>query len=94
MITHNKSRHGADKTKKNTERKRGNMRKRIDRAEHVEARLMTAAEVAKYLSLGLNNAVTVANEAGARRQFGKRVLYDRQAIDEYLNGMTEEGSGK
>ena len=70
------------------------MRKRIDRAEHVEARLMTAAEVAKYLSLGLNNAVIVANEAGARRQFGKRVLYDLQAIDEYLDTMGREDSGK
>lgn len=66
------------------------MHKRIDKAEHVEARLMTAAEVAKYLSLGTNMAVTVATQAGARRQFGKRVLYDRQAIDSFLDSM---GSG-
>lgn len=63
------------------------MRKRIDRAEHIEARLLTPAEVAKYLSLGLSRAVEFAVQAGARRQFGKRVLYDKNAIDAYIDAM-------
>lgn len=67
------------------------MKKRTERTETVEVRLMSAAEVAKYVGLGLNRAVQFAEEAGARRQFGKRVLYDRHAIDDYIDNMAENG---
>lgn len=66
------------------------MRKRTDRAKHAEARLITPAEVAEYLSLGLNRAVEFAVQAGARRQIGKRVLYDRKAIDAYIDAMAPD----
>lgn len=59
----------------------------------IEARLLSVNEVAQYVGMGINRAAEFAAQAGARRQFGKRVLYDRQVIDKYLDRLAAENEG-
>ncbi len=48
-------------------------------------RLMNAKEVCVYLGLGRNRGVEFARFIGAERKIGRRCLYDRVAIDNYLD---------
>ena len=53
-------------------------------------RLLSNKDLQKYVSLGKSRADLLAQKASAKRRFGKRVLYDRELIDEYIsqNGGT------
>lgn len=54
-----------------------------------EKRLLDAAEVCYYLSLGRNRGIEFAKSIGAERKIGRRCLYDKSVIDKALDAMTE-----
>lgn len=53
------------------------------------SRLMDTNELRAYTSLGRNTAMNLGIEAGARIKLGKRVLWDKAKIDQYLNELTD-----
>lgn len=65
------------------------MRARTMNATSGESRLMDTDELRVYLNLGRNNAMKLGEEIGARRKFGKRVLWDRVVVDKYLDSLAE-----
>ncbi len=54
-----------------------------------DKRLLDAAEVCQYLSLGRNKGIEFSKEIGAERKIGRRCLYDRAVIDRYLDEQAE-----
>lgn len=52
------------------------------------ARLMDTEELRAYTNLGRNNAMKLGEEIGAKVKIGKRVLWDRRKIDQYLDELT------
>ena len=55
-----------------------------------ESRLMDTEELRAYTNLGRNNAMKLGEEIGAKVKIGKRVLWDKVKIDQYLNNLTEK----
>lgn len=55
--------------------------------EDAGVRYMGIRELCAYLSVGQNTAREVGEQAGARIKLGKRVLFDREAIDRYVDGF-------
>ena len=53
-----------------------------------ESRLMDTNELRAYTNLGRNMATKLGIEAGAKIKMGKRVLWDKVKIDQYLNDLT------
>lgn len=64
------------------------MNKRKDGVTELK-RMLSADECCSYLGLGRNKAREFAEAAGARRTYGRRVLYDRVKLDAALDAMTE-----
>ncbi len=58
-----------------------------DRIDVGKARLMDVKEGALYCGLGRASFSSWAKQIGAERRFGKRVLLDRQVIDDALDKM-------
>ena len=54
-----------------------------------EKRLLDANEVCIYLSLGRNKGIEFAKQIGAEVKIGRRALYDKAKIDQYINQQTE-----
>lgn len=52
-------------------------------------RLLGINELMSYTSLGRNNALRLGKEAKAMIRMGKRVLYDRKKIDEWIDHQSE-----
>lgn len=48
-------------------------------------RLLSAIEGRNYLSMGKTTFEKFANEIGAVKRFGRRVLYDKEIIDRALS---------
>ncbi|EXG86237.1 hypothetical protein K413DRAFT_3062 [Clostridium sp. ASBs410] len=53
-----------------------------------ESRLLDTEELRAYTNLGRNNAMRWGEEIGAKIKIGKRVLWDKVKIDQYLNELT------
>jgi len=53
-----------------------------------ESRLMDTEKLRAYTNLGRNSAMKLGEESGARVKKGKRVLWDKAKIDQYLNELT------
>lgn len=53
-----------------------------------DKRLLDASEVCYYLSLGRNRGIEFAKSIGAEVKVGRRSLYDRVKLDQYLNELT------
>lgn len=53
-----------------------------------ESRLMDTDELRAYINLGRNNAVKLGEKIGAKVKVGRRVLWDKAKIDQYLNELT------
>lgn len=53
-----------------------------------ESRLMDTNELRAYTNLGRNMATKLGIEAGAKIKMGKRILWDKVKIDQYLNELT------
>lgn len=64
------------------------MRPRAINAITAKSRLMDTEELRTYTNLGRNNAMKLGEEIGAKVKVGKRVLWDRVKIDQYLNELT------
>ena len=47
--------------------------------------LISTTELRELLSCGVSTATKIGTEAGARVQIGKRVLWNREKIQKYLN---------
>lgn len=60
------------------------MRNRTGTAVDRESRLMDTEELRAYTNLGRNNAMKLGEEIGAKVQIGRRVLWDRVKVDQYL----------
>lgn len=61
------------------------MRQRNTTQDTTEKRLLDIKEVCEYLSLGRNKSIEFAKSIGAERRIGRRCLYDKKAIDHYLD---------
>lgn len=51
----------------------------------IPKRLLSIAEASVYLGIGRNSALKYLDDIGAKRKIGRRVLYDKNTIDEYLS---------
>ena len=56
----------------------------------IEKRLLSISEATIYLGIGRNSALKYLEDIGAKRQIGRRVLYDKNTIDEHLS-KTQKG---
>lgn len=65
------------------------MRQRKANSNTGGSRLMDTEELRAYIGLGRNNAMRLGEEIGAKVQFGRRVLWDRNKIDKYIDSITE-----
>lgn len=65
------------------------MRKDVDIHNIKAKKLITIPELQMYISVGRNTAYKVAHESGMIVRFGKRILVNRQGIDEYINSRME-----
>lgn len=63
------------------------MKARETSADYQNKRLLSANEIAEYTGLGRNTARRFAEEAGAVRKYGRRVLFDRFALDRAIDQM-------
>lgn len=53
-------------------------------------RLMGISELMRYTSLGRNMAMELGKNANALVRMGKRVLYDRQKIDKWIDEQAQD----
>ena len=56
-------------------------------------RLMGLKALMEYTGLGEKRAAQLGREAGAVVRYGTRVLYDREAVDRYIDRLREETNG-
>lgn len=63
------------------------MRKMSNSSDTKWGRLLSTVECQQYLGVGYPTMIKITEKAGAKRNFGKRVLYDRNKIDEYLDSL-------
>ena len=56
----------------------------------IPKRLISINEATVYLGIGRNSALKFLEDIGAKRQIGRRVLYDKNTIDEHLS-KTQKG---
>jgi hypothetical protein len=61
------------------------MNKQITKGTIEEKRLLNIKEVCIYTGIGETNARLWMDEIGAVRRFGRRVLFDKKAIDKALD---------
>lgn len=54
-----------------------------------ENKLMDTAGLMEYTSLGKNSAMKLGEAAGAKIKFGKRVLWDKDIINNYIAELRE-----
>jgi len=70
------------------ERGKKNMNKRNQGSVAIaEKKLLGIDELTSFLSLGRNQAREFGVKAGADRRIGGRVLYDREAIERYVDSL-------
>lgn len=55
-----------------------------------EVRLMSRQEAERYCGLGVVTVRAWCDEIGATRQIGRRVLFDRVAIDKAIDAMARD----
>lgn len=53
-------------------------------------RLLCLEELMFYTSLGKNRAADLGRAAGAVVRFGKRVMYDRQKVDQWIDEQAQD----
>ena len=53
------------------------------------SRLLGIKELMQYLNVGRNSALKFAEESKSKIRIGRRVLYDKNKIDKYINKLTE-----
>lgn len=63
------------------------MRRRASGGFNAASRYLGLEELRQYTSLGKNAAVEIGKRSGAVIRFGKRVVYDREKIDQYMQTL-------
>lgn len=63
------------------------MRKQNVNGAISEKRLLNIKEVCTYINIGQNQARQYMDEIGATRKFGRRVLFDKNVIDNAISSM-------
>lgn len=58
----------------------------------MQKRLFSIEEAVTYLGIGKSSARKFLESIGAKHQIGRRVLYDKAIIDQYLNTQQKEES--
>lgn len=53
-----------------------------------EKRMLSVEEAAFYTGVGKTTMYALGKEIGAIRKIGRRAVYDRLVIDQYLNSLT------
>lgn len=66
------------------------MNARVRTTDVNNSRLLSAAEASAYCSLGRNGMRAWAEQIGAIRKIGSRVLFDKTVIDKALDEMTAD----
>ena len=61
-----------------------------ERSTDITPAYLSERQLADFLSVGQNTARKVGQQAGARRRIGARVLYDRAAIEQYMDTAARE----
>lgn len=61
----------------------------MTKKDTANSRLFGINELATYLCVGTYSARKIGEAAGAKMHFGKRVLYDRAKIDEYITSTRD-----
>lgn len=57
-------------------------------------KLLTRKEASRYVGLGLNRGVEFCNGSGSRVQIGRRVFYDKEKLDTYIDKLVTEQNKK
>ena len=55
----------------------------------MQPRLIGLKALQSYVGLGEKNAARFGREAGAVVRYGARILYDREAVDRYIDTLKE-----
>ena len=56
----------------------------------IEPRMLSQKQAEEYTGMGRNTLAEFAGKVGARRKIGKKVLYDKRAIDEAFDALETE----
>ena len=59
------------------------------REKSMSGRWLGHEELQNYLSVGKNTAAKIGHDAGAVVKVGRRVLFDRFKIDQYMEALTK-----
>lgn len=65
------------------------MYRNVDVHDIKAKKLITIPELQVYISVGRNTAYRVAHESGTMVRFGRRILVNRQGLDDYINSKME-----
>lgn len=63
------------------------MRKRVSEGSFDNKRMLSVAEAQEYSGLGRTQLRSLAEECGAVRRYGRRVLVDRTVLDKALDSL-------
>ena len=64
------------------------MRKTTQNEVNKETLLLTAEQLMSLLNCGRASAVKIGTDAGAKVTIGRRVLFNRKKIEQYLNAIS------
>lgn len=53
------------------------------------SRLLGIKELMVYTNLGRNSALKLGEDSHSKIRIGRRVLYDKRKLDQYINRLTE-----
>lgn len=54
------------------------------------SRLLNLQDLMVYVGLGRSKAIDFGKESGAIVRIGRRVLYDRERLDKYIDSLFDE----
>lgn len=60
----------------------------------MQKRLFSIEEAVTYLGIGKSSARKFLESIGAKHQIGRRVLYDKETIDNYLSNKKEDNKNE
>lgn len=69
-----------------------NVQNEPTKSTNIGKRLLSISEATVYLGIGRNTALNYLEKIGAKRNIGRRVLYDKVTIDKHLNQVPKEES--
>lgn len=63
-----------------------------NRTRYIEAekRLINTEEAAAYIGMGISKTREIMETIGAKRRIGRRVVYDKVVIDQWLDSMAHQ----